>query len=156
MAFLTPLKQLLGRILEPLAGSHFVTKLHKKLLSIFAGLMKLSNTGTGLSEDSCSSSGVLDSDGLPAHHNEVQRRLAAIFANHESEVQHLRRDLYLTRIALCRKDGASATARNQTQNGDATTPGTFGMEGDAQSQTWIRNALNSRESANYCLELFLA
>jgi len=93
------------------------------------GLMKLSNTGTGLSEDSCSSSGVLDSDGLPAHHNEVQRRLAAIFANHESEVQHLRRDLYLTRIALCRKDGASATARNQTQNGDATTPGHPGNGG---------------------------
>ena len=143
MAFLTPFKQLLGRILEPLAGSHFVTKLHKKLLSIFAGLMKLSNTGTGLSEDSCSSSGVLDSDGLPAHHNEVQRRLAAIFANHESEVQHLRRDLYLTRIALCRKDGASATARNQTQNGDATTPG--------KQCLWSGGRRQSQTSIMYCI-----
>ena len=115
----------------------------RQLLSIFAGLMKLSNTGTGLSEDSCSSSGVLDSDGLPAHHNEVQRRLAAIFANHESEVQHLRRDLYLTRIALCRKDGASATARNQTQNGDATTPG--------KQCLWSGGRRQSQTSIMYCI-----
>ena len=44
----------------------------------------------------------MDSDGLPAHHNEVQRRLVSIFSAHDSEVQHLRRDLYITRMALCR------------------------------------------------------
>lgn len=43
-----------------------------------------------------------DSDGLLSHHNGVQRRLVSIFAAHKKQVNHLKRDLYLTRMALCR------------------------------------------------------
>ena len=43
-----------------------------------------------------------DSDGLLSHNNGVQRRLVSIFATHKKQVNHLKRDLYLTRMALCR------------------------------------------------------
>ena len=43
-----------------------------------------------------------DSDGLLSHNNGVQRRLVSIFAAHKKQVNHLKRDLYLTRMALCR------------------------------------------------------
>jgi len=43
-----------------------------------------------------------DSDGLLSHNNGVQRRLVSIFASHKKQVNHLKRDLYLTRMALCR------------------------------------------------------
>lgn len=48
----------------------------------------------------------LDTDGLAAHHNEVQERLVKIFAAHQTEVQTLRRDLQWTRIALLRQKAA--------------------------------------------------
>jgi myotubularin-related protein 3/4 len=42
----------------------------------------------------------IDSDGLTAHHNQIQERLVRIFASHQAEVQALRRDLTCTRMAL--------------------------------------------------------
>ena len=42
----------------------------------------------------------IDSDGLIAHDNRVQRRLVEIMTSHANEVQVLRRDLYHTRKAL--------------------------------------------------------
>ena len=50
-------------------------------------------------ESSCS---LYDSDGLLSHNNGVQRRLVSIFSAHKKQVNHLKRDLYLTRMALCR------------------------------------------------------
>ena len=57
-----------------------------------------------------------DSDGLLSHNNGVQRRLVSIFAAHKKQVNHLKRDLYLTRMALCR----SKLAHHQ-QNGNQRT-----------------------------------
>ena len=45
----------------------------------------------------------IDTDGLTAHHNEVQERLMRIFASHQAEVQALRRDLHCTKLALFRQ-----------------------------------------------------
>ena len=45
----------------------------------------------------------IDTDGLTAHHNEVQERLMRIFATHQAEVQALRRDLQLQKLALLRQ-----------------------------------------------------
>jgi hypothetical protein len=49
----------------------------------------------------------LDTDGLTAHHNEVQERLVRIVATHQAEVQALRRDLHSTRVALLRQRSAN-------------------------------------------------
>lgn len=42
----------------------------------------------------------LDSDGLVAQNDEVQRRLVEIFSIHQSELSSLKRDLYMSRMAL--------------------------------------------------------
>ena len=42
----------------------------------------------------------IDTDGLTAHHNQVQERLVRLFASHQAQVQALQRDLQCTRVAL--------------------------------------------------------
>lgn len=49
----------------------------------------------------------IDTDGLNAHHNQVQERLVRIFATHQAEVQALRRDLQCTRVALFKQKMSS-------------------------------------------------
>jgi len=51
---------------------------------------------------SCSNGSLepLDSDGLVAHNDQVQRRMVEIFSQHRAEVTQLRRDLTLSRLAL--------------------------------------------------------
>ena len=49
----------------------------------------------------------IDTDGLTAHHNEVQERLMRIFATHQAEVQALRRDLQCTKLALLKQKSIS-------------------------------------------------
>jgi hypothetical protein len=46
---------------------------------------------------------LMDSDGLVSRRDDVQRRLAQLMASHQMEVQSLRRDLYLTRMALLKQ-----------------------------------------------------
>ncbi len=58
----------------------------------------------------------LDSDGLTAHHNEVQERLVRILASHQSEVQCLKRDIQKTRVALLQQR-ASASGSNGGASG---------------------------------------
>lgn len=53
----------------------------------------------------------IDTDGLTAHHNQVQERLVRIFATHQAEVQALRRDLQSTRVALLRQKSSSSSSR---------------------------------------------
>lgn len=60
----------------------------------------------------------LDSDGLVAHHNEIQRRLCDIFSAHRKEVANLRRDLYLTRIALCQNGQFDEASRESVPAND--------------------------------------
>ena len=42
----------------------------------------------------------LDSDGLVSHHNHLQRRMVQIFSSHQAEVNALKRDLHMSRLAL--------------------------------------------------------
>lgn len=44
-----------------------------------------------------------DSDGLPVHQTEAQRRLVAIYFTHQDQVEALQGDLHLTRMALCKQ-----------------------------------------------------
>lgn len=60
----------------------------------------------------------IDTDGLTAHHNEVQERLVRIFASHQAEVQALRRDLHCTRVALLRQRAASNGTSRGNHNDD--------------------------------------
>jgi len=53
----------------------------------------------------------IDTDGLTAHHNEVQERLVRIFATHQAEVQELRRDLQCTRVALFKQKSLFSSSR---------------------------------------------
>ena len=53
----------------------------------------------------------IDTDGLTAHHNQVQERLLRIFASHQAEVQALRRDLHSTRVALLRQRSSNPSSR---------------------------------------------
>ena len=53
----------------------------------------------------------IDTDGLTAHHNQVQERLLRIFASHQAEVQALRRDLNSTRVALLRQRSSNPSSR---------------------------------------------
>ena len=56
----------------------------------------------------------IDTDGLTAHHNQVQERLVRIFASHQAEVQALRRDLQSTRVALLHRQKSSTSSRAAT------------------------------------------
>ena len=53
----------------------------------------------------------IDTDGLTAHHNQVQERLVRIFASHQAEVQALRRDLQCTRVALFKHKSLLSSSR---------------------------------------------
>ena len=53
----------------------------------------------------------IDTDGLTAHHNQVQERLVRIFASHQAEVQALRRDLQCTRVALFKQKSLFSSSR---------------------------------------------
>ena len=53
----------------------------------------------------------IDTDGLTAHHNQVQERLVRIFASHQAEVQALRRDLQCTRVALFKQKSLLSSSR---------------------------------------------
>ena len=61
----------------------------------------------------------IDTDGLTAHHNEVQERLMRIFATHQAEVQALRRDLQCTKLALLKQKsinhGTSRTGASDSE-----------------------------------------
>ena len=72
-----------------------------------------------------------DSDGLLSHHNEVQRRLVSIFSAHKKQVNHLKRDLYLTRMALCRSKLAHHNHHNQGNQSDPTNLTNGIVDGDS-------------------------
>ena len=71
----------------------------------------------------------IDTDGLTAHHNQVQERLVRIFASHQAEVQALRRDLQCTRVALFKHKSLLSSSRGMMPLGYAA--------GDAPHKTVI-------------------
>ena len=81
----------------------------------------------------------IDTDGLTAHHNQVQERLVRIFATHQAEVQALRRDLQSTRVALLRQKSSSSFSRSA---GDEL----LSVEIEASKHT-NANAINSGSSS---------
>ena len=48
----------------------------------------------------CAEAEPLDTDGLVSHNDHLQRRMVQIFSSHQAEVNALRRDLAVSRIAL--------------------------------------------------------
>lgn len=63
-----------------------------------------------------------DSDGLPVHQTEPQRRLVAIYFTHKEQVESLQRDLFITRTALSKQKSlngrSSAKNRCNTETDD--------------------------------------
>merc|ERR1712223_898414 len=109
-------------------------------------------------ESSCS---LYDSDGLLSHNNGVQRRLVSIFSAHKKQVNHLKRDLYLTRMALCRSKlahhnhhrSASTNASNACNgamdgHGNLANGGKHGSNG--HGLTANGNGVNGGNHSNGC------
>ena len=109
-------------------------------------------------ESSCS---LYDSDGLLSHNNGVQRRLVSIFSAHKKQVNHLKRDLYLTRMALCRSKlanhnhhrSASTNASNASNgamdgHGNLANGGKHGVNG--HGLTANGNGVNGGNHSNGC------
>lgn len=107
-------------------------------------------------ESSCS---LYDSDGLLSHNNGVQRRLVSIISAHKKQVDHLKRDLYLTRMALCRSKlahhnhhrSATTNASNVSNGamdgqGNLTNGGRHGGNGHGLTA----NGLNGGNHSNGC------
>ena len=68
----------------------------------------------------------IDTDGLTAHHNEVQERLMRIFATHQAEVLALRRDLQLQKLALLRQKNLISSHGIVTSRGGGAGNGSNG------------------------------
>lgn len=81
----------------------------------------------------------LDSDGLVAHHNQVQRRMVAIFSVHQAEVQALRRDLYMSRMALTQAGISRVATTDATialADEDGAADGRSGVESTTSEISW--------------------
>ena len=109
-------------------------------------------------ESSCS---LYDSDGLLSHNNGVQRRLVSIFSAHKKQVNHLKRDLYLTRMALCRSKLAhhnhhrsTSTNASNICNGAVEGQGNFANGGRQGSNghglTGAGNGVNGGNHSGGC------
>jgi len=95
----------------------------------------------------------LDSDGLVAHNNQVQRRMVEIFSVHSAEVLALRRDLHSYRLALSqagiRADSGVGSSQGRGQ-GDieqdelALMEGRSGVESTTSEVSW--EAVDEKET----------
>merc|ERR1719322_1654292 len=107
-------------------------------------------------ESSCS---LYDSDGLLSHNNGVQRRLVSIISAHKKQVDHLKRDLYLTRMALCRSKLAHHNHhRSGTTNASNVSNGAMDGQGNltnggrhgGNGHGMTANGLNGGNHSNGC------
>jgi len=78
----------------------------------------------------------LDSDGLVAHHNQVQRRMVEIFSAHQAEVAALRREIHMSRLALTQAGLAPDTLLDTDCSGDPGLDGRSGVESTASEVSW--------------------
>ena len=76
----------------------------------------------------------LDSDGLVAHQDQVQRRMVEIFASHQAEINALRRDLHVSRLALTQAGLKPEQILEETQ--DVMLDGRSGVDSTASEVSW--------------------
>ena len=76
----------------------------------------------------------LDSDGLVAHQDQVQRRMVEIFASHQAELNALRRDLHVSRLALTQAGLKPEQILEETQ--DVMLDGRSGVDSTASEVSW--------------------
>ena len=82
--------------------------------------------------DACESP--LDSDGLVAHQDQVQRRMVEIFSSHQAELNALRRDLHMSRLALTQAGLRPEQILEETQ--DVMMDGRSGVDSTASEVSW--------------------
>jgi len=78
----------------------------------------------------------LDSDGLVAHHNQVQRRMVEIFSSHQAEVNALRRDLHMSRLALTQAGLKTDQILSQEEHQEHFIDGRSGVESNTSEVSW--------------------
>eukprot|EP00092_Neocalanus_flemingeri_P094563 GFUD01120259.1.p1 GENE.GFUD01120259.1~~GFUD01120259.1.p1 ORF type:complete len:972 (-),score=250.85 GFUD01120259.1:755-3670(-) len=78
----------------------------------------------------------LDSDGLVAHHNQVQRRMVEIFSSHQAEVTALRRDLHMSRLALTQAGLKTDQILSQEEHQEHFMDGRSGVESTTSEVSW--------------------
>jgi len=78
----------------------------------------------------------LDSDGLVAHHNQVQRRMVEIFSSHQAEVNALRRDLHMSRLALTQAGLKADQILSQEEQQEHFLDGRSGVESNTSEVSW--------------------
>ena len=76
----------------------------------------------------------LDSDGLVAHQDQVQRRMVEIFSSHQAEINALRRDLHMSRLALTQAGLRPEQILEETQ--DVMLDGRSGVDSTASEVSW--------------------
>ena len=76
----------------------------------------------------------LDTDGLVAHQDQVQRRMVEIFSSHQAEVNALRRDLHMSRLALTQAGLRPEQILEETQ--DVMLDGRSGVDSTASEVSW--------------------
>merc|ERR1712013_863582 len=91
---------------------------------------RLLEEAMALSSCSNGSQDPLDSDGLIAHNDQVQRRMVEIFSQHRAEVTQLKRDLNLSRLAL-----QQATSGVESTNSEVSWEAV--EEGETRPTLWV-------------------
>ena len=76
----------------------------------------------------------LDTDGLVAHQDQVQRRMVEIFSSHQAEINALRRDLHMSRLALTQAGLRPEQILEETQ--DVMLDGRSGVDSTASEVSW--------------------
>merc|ERR1712200_174426 len=77
----------------------------------------------------------LDSDGLVAHNDQVQRRMVEIFSQHRAEVTQLKRDLNLSRLAL-QQAGLQPAELGSNVEEEAALEAISGVESTNSEVSW--------------------
>jgi len=78
----------------------------------------------------------LDSDGLVSHHNHLQQRMVQIFSCHQAEVNALRRDLHMSRLALTQAGIKPETILTTEDIQDQFVDGRSGVESTTSEVSW--------------------
>ena len=78
----------------------------------------------------------LDSDGLVSHHNHLQRRMVQIFSSHQAEVNALKRDLHMSRLALTQAGIKPETILTTEEHQDPLLDGRSGVESTTSEVSW--------------------
>jgi len=96
---------------------------------------RLLEEAMALSSCSNGSQDPLDSDGLIAHNDQVQRRMVEIFSQHRAEVTQLKRDLNLSRLAL-QQAGLQPAELGSAVEEEIALEATSGVESTNSEVSW--------------------